>query len=260
MSYANIILEQDQAIATVTINRPRKLNALDRETFHSLEECFQELASDAGVRAVILTGAGETAFVAGADISNLTDLDAAGGKAWSQLGQRVFNGIEAMTKPVIAAINGHAFGGGLELAMACHLRVAADNAKLGQPEVKIGWIPGNGGSQRLPRLVGKGRALEMILTGEPITADEAQRIGLVNLVSSRAELMKTAGELAGRILANSLSAVGLCLQAVNHGLNVPFEAALAHEAELSGLASSSKDAREGARAFLEKRRPNFGMD
>lgn len=259
MLYANLLVEAGDGTAVVTVNRPRKLNVLDRETFEALDGCFRDLAAAAAVRAVIVTGAGEKAFVAGADIAAIAGLDASGGQEWSRLGQRVFDRIEAMTKPVIAAVNGLALGGGLELAMACHLRLAAEHAKLGQPEVKIGWIPGNGGSQRLPRLVGKGRALELMLTGDPITAAEAHRIGLVNQVVPGEELLAAARALADRILANSASATALVLQAVHEGLNMPLPQALEYEAALSGLAASSDDAREGTRAFLEKRPPRFGL-
>lgn len=257
MTYENLKLEIADRIATVTIDRPRKLNALDRETFLSLEQCFAGLAEGEAVAAIILTGSGEKAFVVGADISNIAGLDALGGKEWSELGQRVFNRIERCPKPVIAAINGLALGGGLELAMACHLRIAADTAKLGQPEVKIGWIPGNGGSQRLPRLIGKGRALEMMLTGDPITAEKAERWGLVNRVVPAAAVVDEARALAVRLRANSRTAIALCLQAVNQGQDMSFEDALALEASLSGLAASTDDAREGTAAFLEKRPPRF---
>jgi enoyl-CoA hydratase len=257
MPYTNLLLDITENIATVTINRPAKLNALDRETFLAIESCFTDLAADPEVYAVILTGAGQKAFVVGADISNIAGLDAAGGQEWSQLGQRAFNVIEKMPKPVIAAINGFALGGGLELAMACHLRVAADTAQLGQPEVKIGWIPGNGGSQRLPRLIGKGRALELMLTGDPIIATEAERIGLVNLVVPAGDLADATTELAARIAANSRSAVSRVLEAVHHGLNMSFDDALAYEAALGGLTAASPDAKEGTAAFLEKRPPKF---
>ncbi len=257
MTYENLVVDLTEGIATVTIDRPRKLNALDRPTFHSLDACFQELAGDDGAGAIILTGSGDRAFVVGADISHIAGLDGLGGKAWSELGQSVFNRIEGSPKPVIAAINGFALGGGLELAMACHLRVAADTATLGQPEVKIGWIPGNGGSQRLPRLIGKGRALEMMLTGEPISAATAERWGLVNRVVPAAAVMGDARALAAGILANSRSAISLCLQAVNQGQDMSFSDALALEAALNGLAASTKDSREGTAAFLEKRPPRF---
>ncbi len=257
MSYPNLIVEIEDGIATVTIDRPQKRNALDRETFLSLEVCFEDLSRDPGARAVVVTGAGGRAFVAGADISAIAELDAQAGREWCALGQRVFNRIEAMRKPVVAAINGYALGAGLELAMACHLRVAAETARLGQPEVKIGWIPGNGGSQRLPRLVGLGKALEMMLTGEPVSAEEARWMGLVNLVVPAGKALERARELAAQILENSASAVALVLDAVYHGRSMSFSDALAYEAALGGVAAASPDAREGARAFLEKRKPRF---
>lgn len=257
MSYTNLLVEVDDRLALVTVNRPEKLNALDRATLVALGDCFAALAEDRDVGAVILTGAGEKAFVAGADISNLAGLDAFGAREWAVLGQRVFSRIEEMTKPVIAAINGYALGGGLELALACHLRIAAENARLGLPELKLGIIAGNGGTQRLPRLVGKGRALEMMLTGEPVSAEEAWRIGLVNRVAPRGELIGAARAMARGILANGPLAVAVCLQAVHYGLEMPLEAALAWEASQSGLITGTEDAQEGFRAFLEKRPPIF---
>lgn len=257
MDYPNLLCEIENRVAVVTVSRPRKLNALDRETFVSLERCFADLAQNDDAGAVVLTGAGEKAFVAGADITNLVGLGGFSGKEWCELGQRVFSEIENMRKPVIAAINGFAFGGGLELAMACHLRIAAETARLGQPEVKIGWIPGNGGSQRLPRLVGKGRALEMMLTGDPVTARDALSIGLVNRVVPGDTLLDAARELASKILENSPVAIGACIEAVNRGLEMSFEDGLALEAALSGLVSASEDCQEGTRAFLEKRKPEF---
>ncbi len=244
-------------VALLTLNRPDKLNALNRETFHALGAWFDQAADDPDIRVVIVTGAGEKAFVVGADISNLITLDALGGREWSLLGQRVFSKIENCPKPVIAAINGYALGGGLELALACHIRIAAENAKLGQPEVKIGWIPGNGGTQRLPRLIGKSRALELILTGEPITAREAHDLGLVNRVVPQEQLLPTARELAAGIVSNAPIAVSAALSAVHHGLDMPMGAALDYEASQTALVSSTEDAREGTTAFLEKRPPNF---
>jgi len=257
MTYTNLLVDVSEAIALVTVNRPEKLNAYDRQTLLELEHCFAALETDPDVRAVILTGAGEKAFVAGADIACLAELEAAGGREWARLGQRVFDRIERLSKPVIAAVNGYALGGGLELALACHLRIASETARFGLPEVKIGLIPGNGGTQRLPRLVGKGRALEMMLTGEPVPAAEAWRIGLVNQVAPRAELIPAARELARKILANAPVAIALCLEAVREGLEMPMPAALEFEAALSGLVTGTEDAREGIRAFLEKRSPVF---
>lgn len=257
MRYSNLLCEIDSRIATVTVNRPKKLNVLDRETFLALEECFVDLAANDDAGVIVLTGAGERSFVAGADITNLTGLSGLSGKEWAELGQRVFSRIENTPKPVIAAINGFALGGGLELAMACHIRIAADSAKLGQPEARIGWIPGNGGSQRLPRLVGKGRALEMMLTGDPITAARALEIGLVNVICAREDLLETARQIADKILQNSPVAVAACIEAVNRGLEMPLEQGFALEAALSGLVSQSEDCREGTQSFLEKRTPVF---
>ena len=256
-SYTNLLVEIGNGIAEVTVNRPRKLNALDRDTFHALGAFFDDVADNGEARVVIITGAGEKSFVAGADISNLTELNALTGREWSVLGQRVFSKIEECGKPVIAAINGYALGGGLELALACHLRIAADTAKFGQPEVKIGWIPGNGGTQRLPRLVGEARALELILTGNVIGAEEALAIGLVNRVVPRAELLPVVREIAGRIVASAPVAVTAALAAVRNGLRMPLAAALDYEATQTALVSSTEDAREGTRAFIEKRPPRF---
>ncbi len=257
MTYTNLLYEVEDSIALVTVNRPEKLNPLNIDTVDALDACFSDIASDAGVKTVILTGAGEKAFVAGADINQLTELSALGGQQWGLRGQQVFSKIENLTKPVIAAVNGYALGGGLELAMSCHIRIASDNAKLGQPEVKLGIVPGYGATQRLPRLVGKGRALEMILTGDPVSAEEASRIGLVNRVVPRAELIPAARRIASRILENSPVAVALCLQAVNRGMEMPLDAALTFEASQFGLSCATEDIREGTRAFLEKRKAEF---
>ncbi len=257
MSYANLLYELQDGIALVTVNRPEKLNPLNSETIDALDACFQDIAVDPAVKAAILTGAGEKSFVAGADINQVTGLSAIEGRDWGLRGQQVFSRIENLPKPVIAAINGYALGGGLELAMACHIRIASDNAKLGQPEVKLGIVPGYGGTQRLPRLVGKGRALEMLLTGDPIPADEAQRIGLVNRVVPREELLPSARQLAARIIGNGPVAVALCLQAVQRGLEMPLDAALSWEASQFGLSCATEDLREGTRAFLEKRKAEF---
>ncbi|MCP5116602.1 MAG: hypothetical protein GY953_37715 [bacterium] len=253
----SLIGEVTDGVALLTLSRPAKLNALDRDTFHELGAWFDAVIQDSEVRVIIITGAGEKAFVAGADISNLTNLNALTGREWSLLGQRVFSKIEDCPKPVIAAINGYALGGGLELALACHIRLASANAKFGQPEVKIGWIPGNGGTQRLPRLIGASRALELILTGDLITAEQANAIGLVNKVLPLPELLPAARELAGKIAANAPVAVGAALSAVQNGLGMTMEAALEYEASQTGLVSSTEDAKEGARAFLEKRPPKF---
>ena len=255
--YANLLCRADQGLATVTVNRPEKLNALNGAMLDELERFFAAAASDAAVRAVIVTGAGDRSFVAGADIDEVSAFTALEGRDWGLRGQALLLRIERMEKPVIAAINGYALGGGLELAMACHLRVAAANARLGQPELKLGIVPGFGGTQRLPRLVGKARALELLLTGDPIGAEEARAIGLVNRVVEPDRLLAEAAALARRILRNGPMAVALTLQAVNQGCEMPLEAALAWEASQYALSCATDDVREGTRAFLEKRKPDF---
>jgi len=257
MNYANLLVETADSIATVTVNRPEKRNPLNRETVAALGDCFTDLAANPDVKMVILTGAGDKAFVAGADLNRVTGLNAMEGREWGRVGQAVFSQIEAMEKPVIAAINGWALGGGLELAMSCHIRVAAESARLGQPEVKLGIVPGYGGTQRLARIVGRGRALEMLLTGDPIDAAEAYRMGLVNHVVPAAELMAKAREIAGKILKNGPVAVALILQAVNRGLEMPLPQALEWEASQFGLSCATEDIKEGTQAFLEKRAPEF---
>ena len=257
MVYKTLLYERRNAIGYVTVNRPEKLNALNRQVMEELRACFQSLQEDRDVRVVILTGSGEKAFVAGADISELAQQSAVEGRETSRWGQHVFDLIENLGKPVIAAINGFALGGGCELAMACTLRLAADNARLGQPEVKLGLIPGYGGSQRLPRLVGKGRALEVILTGETLTAPEAHRIGLVNQVVPAAELLAAAEKLAQKIIANAPLAIKFALEAVNDGLEMSAAQGQALESTLFGLCSSTADMKEGTSAFLEKRPAKF---
>ena len=258
MGFENLLVETRQGIGYVTLNRPRVLNALNQATLRELGACFEQLAQDDQVRAVILTGAGEKAFAAGADINELATQTPAGGKAFSLAGQAVMNRIENLGKPVIAAINGYALGGGCELAMASTLRIASKRARLGQPEVKLGIIPGYGGTQRLARLVGTGRALGLVLTGEPITAQEALRIGLVNEVVPPAELLPRCEALAGQILANGPVAVRLAMEAVHRGPNTPLGEGLFLEATLFGLCCATEDMKEGTRAFLEKRAPRFG--
>ena len=252
-----LLLEIAEAVATVTINRPDKRNALNPALLDDLEGCFRRLGGDPAVRAVIVTGAGEKAFVAGADINELTSLGPEAGRDWGRRGQQVFAQIERLEKPVIAALNGWALGGGLELAMACHLRVASETARLGQPEVKLGIVPGYGGTQRLARLIGKGRALEMLLTGDPISAAEAWRIGLVNRVVPAAELLPKCRELAATILKNGPVAAGLILQTVNRGLEMPLSEALEWEASQFGISCGTADMQEGIEAFLAKRPPDF---
>ena len=257
MAYETLLYEKQNAIGYVTIHRPEKLNALNRTVMEELFNCFQNLQEDDEVRVVILTGAGEKAFVAGADINELAAQTPVEGKETSRRGQKVLELIENLGKPVIAAINGHALGGGCELAMACTLRVAAENARLGQPETKLGLIPGYAGTQRLPRLVGKCKALEMILTGEPVTAQEAHRAGLVNQVVPAPELLATAEKLAEKIIANAPLAVKFALEAVNHGMEMSEAEGQFLEATLFGLCCTTADMKEGTRAFLEKRPAKF---
>jgi enoyl-CoA hydratase len=257
MPFENLTVEIEDRIATVTINRPDKLNALNRATLDDLGAAFAELKDTAEVGVVILTGAGDKAFVAGADIQEMAEMSPAEAQAYSLRGQAVFSSLEQLGKPVIAAINGFALGGGMELAMACSLRVASDAAQLGQPEVTLGLIPGFAGTQRLPRLVGKGRALELLLTGDRIPASAAHDMGLVNRVVAGDQLMAEARKLAGRILARGPLAVGYCLEAVQRGLDGPYHEGERYEAALFGLIFSSQDMREGTAAFLEKRKPQF---
>ena len=257
MAFDTLLLDRDGAIATITINRPKVLNALDTATLDELRRAVLDLKQDEGVRVIILTGAGEKAFVAGADINELAAQTPAGGREHALAGQHVFDLIENLGKPVIAAVNGYALGGGCELAMACTLRIAADSARLGQPEIALGLIPGYAGTQRLPRLVGKGRAMEMLLTGAPVAADEAQRIGLVNRVVPAADLMVEAKKLAAQLAAAAPVAARYIINAVNKGMAMPFAEACQYEATLFGLVASTDDMREGTKAFLEKRKPVF---
>jgi enoyl-CoA hydratase/carnithine racemase len=257
MAFDNLLLERDGAVATMTINRPKVLNALNSQTIDELRRAILELKADGEIRAIVLTGAGEKSFVAGADINELAVQTPVTGREHALTGQHVFDLIENIGKPVIAAINGFALGGGCELAMACTLRLAADTARLGQPEISLGLLPGYGGTQRLPRLVGKGKAMEMILTGAPISAEEAQRIGLVNRVVPAADLMKEAKALAGQLAKSAPIAMRYIINAVNKGVEMPFAEACQYEATLFGLVASTEDMREGTRAFLEKRKPEF---
>lgn len=257
MALKYVTVDVRETIAIITINRPDKLNALNAETVDELRTALRHSAADAAVRAVILTGAGEKSFVAGADIGELARMTPITGIEVSRQGQETFRFLELMRKPVIAAVNGFALGGGLELALACHFRLASENAKFGLPEVKLGIIPGYGGTVRLPRIVGRGRALELILTGEMIDAQEAHRIGLVNHVYPQAELMTAAEQLARKISANGPLAVALAIEAVDNGYHSTTEDALRLEANLFGLLASTEDMREGMSAFLEKRKANF---
>jgi enoyl-CoA hydratase len=253
MSFENILFEIREPLAIITLNRPKVLNALNRATFSELETAFTELAASDSIRAILITGSGEKAFAAGADIQELTHLSATEGQQLSARGQRVFDLIENCGKPVIACINGFALGGGCELAMACTLRLASETAKLGQPEVKLGLLPGYGGSQRLPRLIGKGAALKLLLTGEIISAAEAYRLGLVDEVLPSAELLPRAEKLALTIAANAPLAVRHTLAAVHAGYDIPLRQALDLEAAFFGLCCASEDKAEGTKAFLEKR-------
>ena len=252
-----ILFELGEGIARVTINRPDKLNALNATVIEELGDAVTRIQTDAAVRGVILTGAGQKAFVAGADISELANQGPIEGKARSLRGQNVFRSLESCGKPVIAAVNGFALGGGCELAMACHIRIAAEHAKFGQPEVKLGIGPGYGGTARLPRLVGSGRALELLLTGGMIDAAEAYRIGLVNKVVPGARLIDEAEVMLRAILENGPLAIRACLEAVDAGLEMSVDQALLLEANLFGLLSATADMKEGTKAFLEKRKPAF---
>jgi len=256
MSYETIAVQISDRVATITVNRPDKLNALNDRVIAELGEAIDSVVGDSAVGGVILTGAGR-AFVAGADISELEKHGAVSAKRLAQTGQDVFRRFETSPKPVIAAVNGFALGGGCELAMACHIRIASEFAKFGQPEVKLGLIPGYGGTQRLPRLVGRGRALQLLLTGEMIDANEAYRIGLVNRVVPAAELLGAAAEMMRTMLANAPVAVANLIEAVNRGYDATLDDALTLEATAFGLLAATDDKREGTRAFLEKRAARF---
>ena len=257
MPFDNLLVERDGAVAVLTINRPTVLNALNTQTLDELRRAMLELKADATARVLIVTGAGPKSFVAGADINELAVLSPTAGREHALSGQHVFDVIENLGKPVIAAINGFALGGGCELAMACTLRIAADSARLGQPEIALGLMPGYAGTQRLPRLVGKGRAMEMLLTGAQVGADEAQRIGLVHRVVPAADLMTEARTLAAQLAANAPVAMRYIINAVHKGVEMPFAEACQYEATLFGLVASTDDMREGTAAFLEKRKPLF---
>lgn len=257
MKFDNILVVKNNKIAQVTINRPNKLNALNSATIHELSDAFEDLEDDEDVNVIVLTGSGDKAFVAGADISEFAHFSVDEGGGLARKGQEMlFNLIENLSTPVIAAINGFALGGGLELAMACHFRIASDNAKMGLPEVSLGVIPGYGGTQRLPQLVGKGKAMEMIMTATMIPADEALNCGLVNHVTTQEELLPLAEKIAGKILRNSSVAISAAIRAVNanfeDGVN-GFDV----EIEEFGECFGTNDFKEGTTAFLEKRKPNF---
>ncbi len=253
----NIIVEQENGIATVTINRPKSLNALNKETLEELLACFTELSLDEKIKAIILTGSGEKAFVAGADISFMQNLTAHQSRKFGQLGHLVMHTIENTPQPVIAAINGFALGGGCELALACDMRFASDNAKFGQPEVNLGVVPGFGGTQRLPRLIGKGLANELLFTGNIIDSVEALRIGLINRIYSQEELQTACMQIAKTIAKKGPVAVRLCKEAVNNGVEMDLTRGCAYEADLFALCFASDEQTEGMTAFLEKRSPKF---
>src|SRR3954467_6245340 len=257
MNFQTLKFDNKNSIAYVTINRPDKLNALNTQVMDDLRSAFTAIRNDGAIRVVILTGTGEKAFVAGADIGELNKHDPVTAKAYTHKGQAVLDLIENLGKPVIAAINGFALGGGCELAMACTMRLASDNAKLGQPEVKLGIMAGYGGTQRLPRLVGKGIAMQMLLTADMISAADAHRIGLVNEVVPQADLIKRAEEIAAKIIANAPLAVQYTMEAVNHGMEMTLAEGLYLEATLFGICCATEDKNEGTKAFLEKRAANF---
>lgn len=253
----NVRTENKDGILIITIDRPKVLNALNAQTVNEISEAFHAARFDEQVKAVILTGAGEKAFVAGADINELAQCNALTGKATAEKGQRIFRAIERFPKPVIAAINGFALGGGCELALACHIRIASEKAKIGLPEVTLGIIPGYGGTQRMARLLGKGKALELILGGDSIGAAEAERIGLVNRVVPAEELMATCEELARKIMSRGPLAVSAAIEAVMSGSEMPFEEGQFLEATLFGLLCATEDTKEGMKAFIEKRGAQF---
>ena len=257
MNFETILIDKKEAIATITINRPQKLNALNKTTLQELHTALKTLEIDSNIQVIIITGSGEKAFVAGADIAEFANFSANEGHNLARKGQEiVFNFIENLTKPVIAAVNGFALGGGLELAMACHFRIASDNAKMGLPEVSLGVIPGYGGTQRLPQLVGKGKAMELIMTAGMISAEEAKDLGLVNHVTSQEELLSFTQKIAEKIIRNSPLAIAAAIKAVNANFDVDkngFEV----EIEAFGNCFGTPDFIEGTTAFLEKRKPNF---
>ena len=257
MEYRNLIIKKGENLGWIMINRPDKLNALNSETVKELSAAFLAFKDDPQVKAVIFTGSGEKAFVAGADISELALLDRDQGKNYALQGQKLTELIENYNKPVIAALNGFALGGGTEIALACHIRIASENTKMGQPEVKLGVIPGFGGTQRLARLVGKGKAMELILTGKIIDAREAYEVGLVNRVVPLSDLLSVAQNLGKEIIANAPLALEYAIESINKGLDKTLAEGLLLEADFFGKACSTKDSKEGTRSFLEKRKANF---
>ncbi len=257
MKFNTLLIEINEDIGVVTINRPQALNALNAETLQELFSAFEIMEADPAAKVVILTGAGTKAFVAGADISSMQDFDPLAARDFALLGQKTLRTIEKLSKPVIAAVNGFALGGGCELAMACDIRLASENAKFGQPEVNLGVIPGFAGSQRLPRLIGKGLAKELLFTGDIIDAREAHRIGLVNKVVQQDKLLETAKEMARKITTKGPLAVRFCKEAVNNGMEMEIDKACTYEADLFALSFATEDRAEGMKAFLEKRTANF---
>lgn len=257
MTYENILFKNINGIGIITINRPTVLNALNKATMTELKHLIEEIAQDIEVATVIITGSTNKSFVAGADISEMQGLSALEGRDWGKFSQSVFNQIENLPKPVIAAVNGYALGGGCELAMSCDIRIASEKAKFGQPEVLLGVIPGFAGTQRLPRLVGKGKAKELMFTGDPIDAAEALRISLVNKVVPANELIDTAIKMAQKIMSRGPIAVKLCKAAINEGLDMDLDSGEAYESEAFGLCFATADQKEGMSAFMEKRKSHF---
>ncbi len=257
MQFENLLFEEKNNIAKVIVNRPDKLNALNNKTLKELNELFSFIQNSDSISVVIITGAGKKAFVAGADIKELAILNSQSGREFSQFGQSVFNKIENCNKPVIAAVNGFALGGGCELALACHIRLASENAKFGQPEVNLGIIPGYGGTQRLTRLIGKGLATEYILTGDMISANNALQIGLVNKVFAPEKLISETEKLAEKIISKGKKAIAASLKSINSVNNLSLEEGLKQEANEFGKCCGSTEFKEGTTAFLEKRKPNF---
>ncbi len=257
MEFTNLLFENQDGVGIITLNRPKALNALNQATLEELNQIADRLAQDTSVKVIIITGSGEKAFVGGADIPQMQPMSAMESRNFAKFGQGVFNKIENLPQPVIAAINGYALGGGCELAMACDIRVASDKAKFGQPEVTLGITPGFAGTQRLPRLIGKGRAKELLYTGDIIDANEAYRLGLVNKVVPAEELMPAVTALAQKILSRAPVAVQLCKAAVNEGLDTDLETGTAYEAEVFGLCFATADQKEGMGAFVEKRKAQF---
>lgn len=257
MTFENVILEKENDLAILTINRPKALNALNKDTLLEIKAVLEDVNNDPAVKVMIITGSGDKAFVAGADIAYMQNFNVSEGRGFAQLGQQVFRMLELMEKPVIAAVNGFALGGGCEFSLACDIRLASENAVFGQPEVALGVTPGYGGTQRLPRLIGEGRAKELIFSSNNIKADEAYRIGLVNHVYPAADLMAAAKKLAAKIAQQAPAAVGYSKTAVNKGLQVDLDTAMGIESDLFGMCFATADQKEGMKAFLEKRKPVF---